>query len=183
MKKVLVLFLMLTVLLVSTAQNPDVYEKKEIITADSVKAGTLYVRTLEALSDWAGSQKRSKANVDVQDKDEGLVVYKGKLYLGFVKQNMLYGWDAFADFTLKVRCKNGKAQITMTIPSLTYHWSAENSADTTVPICEVYPQFCYKGEKSIKKTSLALTPTIPKCVAEVINNIGERIAKGNEDDF
>lgn len=85
---------MLTVSLVSTAQNPDVYEKKEIITADSVKAGTLYVRTLEALSDWAGSQKRSKANVDVQDKDEGLVVYKGKLYLGFVKQNMLYGWDA-----------------------------------------------------------------------------------------
>lgn len=63
-------------------ENPltnGIYEKKVVVTADSIKASTLYVRALEALSDWAGSQQRSKVNVDVQDKDEGLVVYKGQL--------------------------------------------------------------------------------------------------------
>ena len=84
MKKVLLLMAMLIAGIVIQAQENlltnGIYEKKVVVTVDSVKASTLYVRALEALSDWAGSQQRSKVNVDVQDKDEGLVVYKGQLY-------------------------------------------------------------------------------------------------------
>jgi len=84
MKKVLLLMAMLIAGIAIQAQENlltnGIYEKKVVVTVDSVKASTLYVRALEALSDWAGSQQRSKVNVDVQDKDEGLVVYKGQLY-------------------------------------------------------------------------------------------------------
>lgn len=159
-----------------------VYEKKLVVTADSVKASTLYVRALEALSDWAGSQQRSKANVDVQDKDEGLVVYKGQLYLGYGKQNFMYGWDTFADFTMKVRCKDGKAQITVTVPSLTYYWTADQTT-VTVPINEVLSTYAYKGKMLIKKASLALAPKVPTDVEEIVQVIGARISKKDDDDF
>lgn len=185
MKKV-ILFVFLAVAITLSAQEVQltngVYEQKVVVTADSVKAGTLYTRALEALSDWAGSQQRSKANVDVQDKDEGLVVYKGKLYLGYGKQNFMYGWDTFADFTLKVRCKDGRAQISVTVPSLTYYWTANND-EVTVPISEVLPTFQYKGKMLIKKASKALAPKVPQEVGIIIKTIGKRIANPVDDDF
>ncbi len=186
MKKVLLLHVMLIVGMAIHAQEDllsnGIYEKKVVVTADSVKASTLYVRALEALSDWAGSQQRSKVNVDVQDKDEGLVVYKGQLYLGYGKQNFLYGWDTFADFTMKVRCKDGKAQITVTAPSLSYYWTADNTT-VTVPINEVLPQYNYKGKMLIKKASIALAPKVPEEIENIIKIIGDRICKSNDDDF
>ncbi len=186
MKKVFLSLVMLMAGIAINAQdNPltnGVYEKKVVVTADSVKASTLYVRALEALSDWAGSQQRSKVNVDVQDKDEGLVVYKGQLYLGYGKQNFMYGWETFADFTMKVRCKDEKAQITVISPSLSYYWTADNTT-VTVPINEVLPEYKYKGKMLIKKASIALAPKVPEDFEKIIKIIGERICMNNDDDF
>ena len=185
MKKVLLFALLIAAMTLSAQEvqlTNGVYEQKEVVTADSVKASTLYTRALEALSDWAGSQQRSKANVDVQDKDEGLVVYKGKLYLGYGKQNFMYGWETFADFTLKVRCKDGRAQITVTVPSLTYYWTANND-EVTVPVNEVLPTFQYKGKMPIKKASIALAPKVPQEVDAIIKTIGKRMARPIDDDF
>ena len=67
------------------------YDNKVVEQYEGVEAGTLYVRALEALSDWAGSQSKSKVNIDVQDKEEGLVVYKGSLYIGYHKVNFMAG--------------------------------------------------------------------------------------------
>ena len=185
MKRIL-LSMMLLAGLTATAQeitlnNNGVYERKEIVIVDSLKLSTLYTRSLEALSDWAGSQQRSKANIDVQDKDEGLVIYKGKLYLGYGKQNFMYGWDTFADFTLKVRCKDGRAQVSIIVPSLTYYWTG-NDTETTVPISEVLPIYKYEGKMLIKKASLALAPKIPEEVNAFISIIANKIANGSADD-
>lgn len=183
MKKILMFALFTVAIAVPlAAQNPQIYEVKKVIIADSVKASTLYVRSLEALSNWTGSQQKSKANIDVQDKDEGIVVYKGMLYLGYGKQNMMYGWDTFADFTMKVRCKDGKAQVTFTIPTLTYFWTADNSS-VTVPVSEVFPEYRYSGKMLIKKASLKLAPTIPDTVDAVVNAIAKDIKSGSGDDF
>ena len=168
------------------AQDVDmtngIYEKKVVVNVDSAKASTLYVKALEALSDWAGSQERSKANIDVQDKDEGLVVYKGQLYLGYGKTNFMCGWETFANFTLKAKCKIGKVQLTVTVPSLTYYWTG-NPTEVTVPINEVFPEYNYKGKMSIKKASLALAPKIPDEFDAVIQTIGNKISKKDDDDF
>ena len=148
---------------------------------DCVKAGVLYTGALGALSDWAGSQQKTKANIDVQDKDEGLVVYKGKLYLGYGKQNMFYGWDTFADFTLKVRCKDGRAQLIMVVPSLTYYWTADYS-EYTAPINELLPEYRHKSKMLVKKASIALAPKVPEEVENVINLISYKM-KVVEEDF
>ena len=94
----------------------------------------------------------------------------------------MYGWDTFADFTLKVRCKDGRAQISVTVPSLTYYWTANND-EVTVPITEVLPTFQYKGKMLIKKASKALAPKIPQEVDIIIKTIGKRIANPVDDDF
>ena len=94
----------------------------------------------------------------------------------------MYGWDTFADFTMKVRCKDGKAQITVTAPSLSYYWTADNTT-VTVPINEVLPQYNYKGKMLIKKASIALAPKVPEEIENIIKIIGDRICKSNDDDF
>lgn len=185
MKKLLFLLLMCVAM---TMQAQDIqfnadgcYEVKKIVKADSVKAGTLYTRALEALSDWAGSQQKTKANIDVQDKDEGIVVYKGQLYLGYGKQNMLYGWDTFADFTLKVRCKDGKAQLQMVVPSLSYYWTADNT-EYSAPINELLPEYHHKHKMLVKKASIALAPKVPEEVEKVVALIEKKMTT-TEDDF
>ena len=54
-----------------------VYEKKEVVSADSVKAAVLFGKAMEALSDWTGPDGRSKAGIDYQDKESGTIIYKG----------------------------------------------------------------------------------------------------------
>ena len=175
----------MSVAMTATAQvelTNGVYEKKTVVTADSVKAGTLYVRALEALSDFAGSQGKSKIGVDVHDKDEGLVVYKGRYYMGYCKANMLYGWDTFADFTLKVRCKDGRAQLSVTVPSMTFVWDA-NGNTHSFAISEFLPVYKYKGDYKIKKAAQQYAPLVPEAFDTIVAAIGKRITAKDDDDF
>lgn len=181
MKEVLSIVIMLLMTTTISAQGIETYEQKKIVEADSVKAATLYVRALEALSDWAGSQQKSKSNVDVQDKDEGLVIYKGQLYLGYGKKNVAYGYDTYAHFTIKVKCRDGRAMISMTIPSVTFHWTANNSQDNTHPIGDVYPEFNDRVSKVIKKTCEPIVKDLPDVVNTIIRNIEDKITKPIDD--
>ena len=123
MKKVLLSLMMLMVGMTINAQDISLtpegtYEVKKVITVDNVSAATLYDRAVMALSDWTGASGKASAGLDVHERDAGLVVYKGHEYMWTKKQRRIT-YDVFADFTLKVRCKDGKAQITSTIHSMT----------------------------------------------------------------
>jgi hypothetical protein len=94
------------------------YEKKEVVEVAGATAADLYVRAMEALSDWKGPDGKAEAGLDFHDKDAGIVNYKGKFSLGY-KANLFGGtWFRYADFTMKVRCKDGKAQVTVTVPTI-----------------------------------------------------------------
>ena len=123
MNKVLLSLMMLMTGMVINAQDISLtpegtYEVKKVITVDNVSAATLYDRAVMALSDWTGASGKASAGLDVHERDAGLVVYKGHEYMWTKKQRRIT-YDVFADFTLKVRCKDGKAQITSTIHSMT----------------------------------------------------------------
>lgn len=123
MKKLLLLLLLLMTKLSLSAQDipltPEgTYEVKKVITVDGTSAATLYDRAILALSDWTGASGKASAGLDIHDREAGLVVYKGHEYMWTKKQKRI-SYDVFADFTLKVRCKDGKAQITSTIHSMT----------------------------------------------------------------
>ena len=118
------------------------YERKTIVEVPGATAQDLYVRALEALSDMKGSNGKSSSQIDVQDKDAALVIYKGKIYEGFEYYSKFagVGWDAYADFTIRIKCKDDKAQITMTVSTMTFDWSAKQYPSIqTVPIRELIP--------------------------------------------
>lgn len=126
MKKAFLTIALLAAGLTASAQGEvkdGAWEDRRVVEVAGASVSTLYLRALEALSDWAGSQEKSKMGIDVQDKDEGIVVYKGEYYLGYGKANFMYGWDTWANFTLKVRCKEGRAQVSATVPSLTFRFT------------------------------------------------------------
>lgn len=188
MKKVLLSLVMLMAGIAINAQdNPltnGIYEKKVVVKADSVKASTLYVRALEALSDWAGSNAKSKMGIDVQDKDEALVVYKGNVHLGFEYYSKFAGagWDFYIDMTIKVKCKDGKAQVTATVPSLTYISNLQHTV-VVVPLYEILPSYAYKGDYKIKKASQTFGPQVIPSTDQIVNMLCEKIAKKQDDDF
>jgi hypothetical protein len=186
MKKVL-LFVALMIAMNAYAQESvltnGVYEQKKVVEVNDKTAGQIYVRALEVLSDWAGSQSRSKANVDVQDKDEGLIVYKGKIYLGYGKANMLYGWDTYADFTLKVRCKDGKVQLTMTVPSMSFQWDGDGHGMYSMPLTDFLPVYNYKGDYKIKKAAQKYAPMVPTTIDNTVTALALKIKEKSDDDF
>ena len=117
MKKIMMTMLLLLAGLAVSAQvtltESGVFEKKEVVVVEGVTAAELYNRAIEALSDWAGAEGRSKYGIDSQDKEAGMIIYKGKDYLGF-RKFAIYGWYIYTDFMLKIRCKDGRAQVTVT---------------------------------------------------------------------
>lgn len=185
MKKIVLSFVMLLTALVAGAQEltNGVYEKKIVEKYDSVKADVLYLRALEVLSDWAGSQEKSKVGIDVQDKENGLIVYKGEYYMGFHKANFMAGWDVMAEFTLKIRCKDGRAQLTVTVPSMTFDWSAKRfPATETVPISHLLPNYNHKSSLRIKKSALEFAPQVPSTFDSILTAIANKM-KAEVDDF
>lgn len=155
------------------------YENKVVREYPGVSAETLYIRALEALSDWAGTQSKSNINIDVQDKAEGLVVYKGKMYLGTLRV-----WDAFADFTLKIRCKDGKAQLSCHVPTLTVAYTdpAYPHVRESVPLGKIVPTYTYKHYYRVKKAAIEYGPKVKPAFDAIILLLGDRLAK-EQDNF
>ena len=111
------------VAMTATAQDIELneqgaYERKEVVQVEGTTAATLYDRAMIALSEWTGPDGKAKAGVDYQNQDTHTIIYKGTYYLGF-KKFMTTGWDRYANFTLKVRCKDGRAQVTVNVPTIT----------------------------------------------------------------
>lgn len=124
MKKVLLIFALLLAGLTAGAQDieltPDgAYERKEVVTVDSVSAAVLYDRAMMALTDWTGPDGKAKAGIDYQNQETHTVIYKGTFSLGFKNTFLGDGWHRYANFTLKVRCKDGRAQVTVTVGTMT----------------------------------------------------------------
>lgn len=184
MKKVFLFFALMLAGLTAGAQDmteSGAYEKKVVVRYDSVSAQALYVRALEALSDWAGSQEKSKLGIDVQDKDNGLVVYKGQLYIGYYKINVFSGWNVLADFTMKIRCKDGRAQFTCTIPSMTFVNYPNASVSETAIMGNLIPEYKHKHWLKVKKAALQYAPAVPDIVDGIIKKLSDKIRTDGDD--
>lgn len=168
----------------TTLNESGVYELKVVEQYDSVKATTLYERSLVALSDVVGSYEKSKTNIDVAEKDAGMIVYKGELYLGFKKVNMMCGYETFANFTLKVRCKDGRVQYTLTVPSLHMYWSCNVNSNEVVPLNEIIPEFTHKGKLYyLKKGAIQFAGTLDADMKALQKAVVVKTKAAADDDF
>ena len=123
MKRIFLFFALLLSGLTAGAQvivlnESGEYERKEVVTVDSVSAAVLYDRAMLALTDWSGADGKAKAGIDYQNQETHTVVYKGRFYAGS-RSWMMTKIERYANFTVKVRCKDGRAQVTVNVPTLT----------------------------------------------------------------
>lgn len=180
MKKVLLSLMMVMAGLPINAQDISLtpegtYEVKKVITVDSVSAATLYDRAVMALSDWTGASGKASAGLDVHERDAGLVVYKGHEYMWTKKQKRIT-YDVFADFTLKVRCKDGKAQITSTIHSMT-------AANKVFNLREAIQVSSKDSDNEERKQEIKERVKKVKSIADVLLDAMSSRLKTDNDDF
>lgn len=97
------------------------YEQQRVVSVEGTSAAVLYDRAMMAITDLTGSDGKAKAGIDYQNQETHTVVYKGRFGLPFGN-----GVDYWADFTMKVRCKDGRALVTMTVPMVEMRASAIN---------------------------------------------------------
>ena len=141
--------------------NNGVYEMKIVENYNNTSGQKLYEQSLMALSDLVGSKEKSKFNIDIQDKEARTIVYKGGLYLGFRKINLMCGHDVNADMTIKVRCKDGRIQYTYTIPTITIYVTCAVGVTETIPLSELIPEYRYKARLNyVKKTAQQFGPLV-----------------------
>ena len=159
------------------------YERKMVVEVPGATAQDLYVRALEVLSDMKGSNGKSSSQIDVQDKDAALVIYKGKIYEGFEYYSKFAGagWDAYADFTLRIKCKDQKAQVTMTVSTMTFDFNVKPSTQT-IPLTELVP-YTYKGNYTFKKSAIKYAPAVAPSMDNLMIVICAKMKQGTDDDF
>ena len=159
------------------------YERKTVLEVPGTTAQDLYVRALEVLSDIKGSNGKSSSQIDVQDKDAALVIYKGKIYEGFEYYSKFAGsgWDAYADFTLRIKCKDEKAQVTMTVSTMTFDFNLKSSTQT-IPLSVLVP-YAYKGDYTFKKSAIKYAPTVAPSMDALMTVICAKLKQGTDDDF
>ena len=122
------------------------YEKEEVVYIDSVPANVLFTRAMETFNDWPVT----KAELDYYNKESGIVIYKGEFSLDFKNVGLGDGWIRHGDFSLKVLCEDGRAQITLTVPDIiaVYNRSGLTIQRTIKEF--VNDIFEYKGRREFK---------------------------------
>lgn len=180
MRKGLMILAMVAMAVSAGAQGieltPDgTYEVKKVTDINGVSAQTLYDRAVLALSDWTGASGKASAGLDIHDRDAGIIVYKGHEYM-WTKKQRRQKYDVFADFSLKVRCKDGKAQITSIIHSMTAAGRVFNLRDAI--------QVSQKEKDSDeRKHEIADRVKAVKSIADALLMEMEKRLKTDADDF
>lgn len=194
MKKFVLLLIIFVSSLSSYAQVPDVdsaaiiikekgvYEQKRVVKVDGAKASTLYRRAMEALSDWTGTEGRSKAGLDYCDKEEGIVTYKGEFYNGYRKLALGSQVPFFTDFTMKIRCKDGRAQITVTVPTM--HAMLPNGQVKTWTMREVLEQNEKASQRQVEKAKKKMHGMNTREIVDLLlTEMESALKKDADDDF
>ena len=189
MKKVFLFLALMLATMAAGAQDieltPDgAYEKKVVVTVDSVSAAVLYDRAMIALSDWTGPDGKAKVGIDYQNQETHTVVYKGTFYLGFRATLLGAGWNRYGNFTLKVRCKDGRAQVTVTVGTVTGIYNRDN-IERSWTIAEI-KEAAEKSKGAKRKRGETLLADIVETADGIMAAMGAKLKAadgGDDDDF
>lgn len=187
MKKLLIMFAACFFSMTSFAQwekIDGVWTYKDVAYFEGVSANELYVRALEGLSELVGSESKAKFNIDVQDKEAALVIFKGTMDSGIANSTKKYAFHLIAELTVRIKCKDGRAQITITTPTMLVKPDANNrlQGDTQrAEFTKLYPECKSKLEEFNKNANIALR-SYPNKMTLLYLRIVDKMSK-NEDDF
>lgn len=157
------------------------YEQRRVVTVEGASASTLYVRAMNALSDWKGPEGRSESSLDFHDKDAGVVTIKGGFYNGEAKI-FAGSLPIYTAFTLKVQCKDGRAQLTVKVPYMYYYFRGEKKITNLLQALEKQMSMTdrerAKADKKMKKET-----SMREAVELLLNTMAAALKNGSDDDF
>lgn len=185
MKKLTITFSLLLSVMAACAQEweivGDAYERKEVVEVEGVSASVLYDRAMIALSEWTGSDGQSKIGIDYQNLETHTLIYKGTCHLSFKNVLLGAGWNRYLNFTLKVRCKDGKAQQTLSLGSVRGVYT-DNRAEKEVSMKEIVDNVA----KTTNKKRLEFFTDVMETANGIMTNLADRLrgdGVSNDDDF
>lgn len=182
MKRVFLFFALMVAMGASgqVLNSDGAYEVKEVVTDSTVSKNEFFGRAMEALSDWTGDDGKSKVGIDYSDKDAGTVIYKGDYYMGYYKTSLGGYIDYYLNFTLKVRCKDGKAQTTVSSSSVRNE--VKGVTQRTIPLREILEAHENgKQPNERQKNRTHMTP-VTQCVQKILMAMTARLSTPPDDD-
>ncbi len=190
MKKTFVLLFAICAWLYAFAQSNEpelengIYVYKYVQQAEGLSQNALYLRAHTFLSDWAGPNSNSKSSIDFDDKESATIIIKGSYFLRHEKENIMYGWDIYADYIVSIKCKDGRFQVITKVPTMSFWWTAGNAPLQTISYTELYPEYTHKGPYKVKRYSDKYVIHMPSCVKKISKMITEGIMSvSDNDDF
>ncbi len=124
------LFILTLLLVVMTTKAQEfqltgsgTYEYKKVVAIDTLSADDFYTRAIQVLSTWKGPNGLDSGGIDVNDRKTGTIIYNGLMSVGFEETVLGEGWNRWVEFRIKIRCKDGCAQITSTLIQLVGQYS------------------------------------------------------------
>lgn len=189
MKKYLSLILFVAFSLFVNAQeikpNEDnALELKEVVEVNGMTKDAIFTSVQSMLSDWSYNAN-SQNKIDYDDKESGVVITKGRLFLGYKKVGLVFGWNTYIDYSCTVRAKDNKYQVIIKVPSMYFKFdNTKENAEETAPITSVYPEYNYKSTYTIKKPAKEYAPLIPEAMKAMYQAICNKIKNSAlSDDF
>lgn len=157
------------------------YEQRRVVTVEGASASTLYVRAMNALSDWKGPEGRSESSLDFHDKDAGIVTIKGGFYNGEMK--IIWNWTSiYTAFILKVQCKDNRAQLTVSVPYMYYYIQGEKKVVNLLSALERQRSMTEKEKEKAKK-KVAKDASMREAVELLLDAMTAALKNGTDDDF
>lgn len=161
-----------------------VLELKEVVECPDMTRSQLFENAQTALSEWLPNSN-TKSSIDYSDRETGTIILKSKLYLGFKKANPICGWDCYADLMCQIKCKDGKYQTIIKVPTFLMEWSAaQYPTEEKIAIEHVFPE--YDGYKTkahyTKKAIQEFGPTVDKAMISLFQSLNSKMLN-TDDDF
>lgn len=157
------------------------YEQRRVVTVEGASASTLYVRAMNALSEWKGPEGRSESSLDFHDKDAGVVTIKGGFYNGEAKI-FAGSLPVYTAFTMKVQCKDGRAQLTMKVPYMYYYFRGEKKITDLLSALERQMSMTEKEKEKAKK-KVTKGASMREAVELLLDAMTAALKNGTDDDF
>ena len=189
MKKLLIIFSFILIVLNIQAQEVafnenGALELKQVVIVENATKDAIFTNVRSIISDALPISNNSESAIDYSDIGSGVIIAKGLFYLGDAKGNFGCKWHIYDNYTMTVKVKDGKYQISIKVPSITLVYSGDKTK-TTVNTKQIYPE--YDGSKlppyvKVKQAVIEYGPKIPDSMRILAKNLNEKISKV-EDDF
>ena len=191
MRKVIILIAAFVVTISSFGQEVTFNEQnelqiKEVIQTQGLTTNQIFVNIQSLISE-TNPNTNSQFVIDYSDLETGTIISKGKYWLGFRKVNFTYGYDLLADYNLTIRIKEGRTQILIKVPTVSFRWTGEQSdTNEKVDVKHVYPK--YDGYKPTtypyyaKKLMKEYGPEVPSAMKKLYKTICDKITSSRQDD-